>query len=70
MNLSDGRVLATPQLSGTDRARILQEYGASGLRKIEASLAANLLQRKALERQLANYKLTYPYSSDSLTSNR
>ena len=50
-NLSNGNVLRTTQMSDKERARILQATGSNRLRKIEASLAANILQRKELERQ-------------------
>ena len=69
-NLSDGNVLRTTQMSDRERSRILQATGNNRLRKIEATLAANILQRKELERQLARHKLTYPLSTNSIKETR
>ena len=65
LNLSNGNVLRTTQMSDRERSRILQATGSNRLRKIEATLAANILQRKELERQLARHKITYPLSTNS-----
>ena len=62
---SNGQVVSTTQLSGNERNNIFQATETKGLLKIKASLAENLLQRKELERQLAKYKLTHPYSTYS-----
>ena len=53
-------------MTNLERAKILQATENNRLRKIEASLAANILERKQLERQLAKYKLTYPLSSNNI----
>ena len=57
---SNGNVIQSTILSNADKARILQVTNTNGLHKIEERLAANILQRKQLEQQLANYKPAYP----------
>ena len=63
-------MFGTNRISGNEQARILQAVSTSRLRKIEASLATNILQRKELERQLAKYKDTYHLTTNSLKENR
>ena len=57
-------------MTDRERGKILQATGSNRLRKIEATLAANILQRKELERKLARHKLTYPLSDNSIKENR
>ena len=57
-------------MTDLDRAKILQSTENNRLRKIEASLAANILERKKLERQLKAYKLSYPVSSNTIKEYR
>ena len=57
-------------MTDLDRAKILQLTENNRLRKIEASLAANILERKKLERQLKAYKLSYPVSSNTIKEYR
>lgn len=67
---SNGDILRTTKMTDLDRAKILQSTENTRLRKIEASLAANILERKKLERLLKAYKLSYPVSSNSIKEYR
>ena len=63
-------VFGSSQMSNSERQKVLQLTGSNSLRKIEASIAANIMQRKQLERLLAKYKLTLPLSTNSIKDNR
>ena len=67
---SNGNILRSTKMTNLDRAKILQSTENTRLRKIEASLAANILERKKLERQLKAYKLSYPVSSNTIKEYR
>ena len=67
---SNGNILRGTKMTNQERYKILQATGNNRLRKIEASLAANILERKQLERQLKKYKLTYPLSTNTIKDNR
>ena len=63
-------VFGSSQMSNSERQKVAQPRGSKSIRKIEASIAANIMQRKQLERLLAKYKLTLPLATNSIKDNR
>ena len=63
-------VFGSSQMSNSERQKVLQPRGSKSVRQLEASIAANIMQRKQLERLLAKYKLTLPLSTNSIKDNR